>query len=115
MRLKEFDHLNLSLLSKQAWRLIQNPGSPWASTFLKLYFSKCSFWDVKKKNGDSWVWSSILRAMDILKKEARWVVGNGKTIDVRNDNWLASGAPIKLKDNSFSGKVVECIDQVNGC
>lgn len=41
---------------------------------------------------------------------ARWVVGKGDKIDLRNDRWLANGEMIALSDNSDLRWVEELID-----
>lgn len=62
------------------------------------------------KRGDSWVWSSILLGRDLLKKEGRRIVGVGTTLDIRRDNWLASGAKAIVVDSSYPQSIGDCID-----
>lgn len=43
--LPEFCGFNDALLSKQSWRLIQDPNSLWARVLKAWYFLHCSFFD----------------------------------------------------------------------
>lgn len=53
---KDFEDMNTALLAKEAWRLIQEPDSYWASTLKGIYFHKTTFWNATKQRGSSWVW-----------------------------------------------------------
>lgn len=46
----------------------------------------------------------------MLKQEGMWSVGNGVSLDLRNDNWLASGNKAKVLDSSHARVVSECIN-----
>lgn len=65
----------------------------------------------KRKRNDSWAWASLLHGRDILRKGGRWIVGNGESRDVEADNWLASGAKERLRNEGVDIRVRELIDQ----
>lgn len=59
---------NLALLSKQAWRIVQNPSSMVAKLLKSKYFPNSSFFEAKKGSNPSFVWSSILETQEIVRK-----------------------------------------------
>lgn len=91
MGFRDFELMNTSLLAKQAWRALENPNSIWVRTLKALYFPKEPFLMANRKNGSSWVWSSLIQGRDFLLKHALWLVGDGNTVDVWNHNWIGSG------------------------
>lgn len=96
MGFKDFDFMNTSFLTKQAWRTIQEPSSYWANTLKDIYFPTLDFWKPKDKQGSSWVWKSILKGKDLLKSFGWWTVGTGDLLCIADDNWLASGEKARL-------------------
>lgn len=111
MGFKDFNHLNSAMLAKQAWRVLTNPNALWVSVLKSCYFPNSSFMQAKRKRNDSWAWASLLHGRDILRKGGRWIVGNGESIDVEADNWLASGAKARLRNEGVDIRVRELIDQ----
>lgn len=57
---KEFNKMNKALLTKQVWRLIQEPSSYWATTLKSIHFPNSEFWNANSRNGTSWVWKGLL-------------------------------------------------------
>lgn len=92
--------MNLAHLTKQAWRIIHNPNSYWASTLKGIYFPNSNFWVAKDRKGSSWVWKSLLAGRELLKKEGRWNIGAGSTLSIENDRWLASGEKSTLQQGA---------------
>lgn len=80
MGFRDLHYFNLSLLTKQAWRILQNPNSLWVKLLKSLYFPKGSFLNIKNKSNCSW--KSIIKSKDLLSKGLRWRVDNGKEIDI---------------------------------
>lgn len=79
---------NLALLSKQAWRILQNPSSLVTRILKAKYFPNCGFLEAKKGSNPSFIWSSILETQNILKRSCRWRVGDGNTLKIWEDSWL---------------------------
>ncbi|GAA0180021.1 hypothetical protein LIER_42237 [Lithospermum erythrorhizon] len=79
---------NVALLCKQAWRL------------------------------PSFTWRSILTARDLLIKDKKWTVGNGKDIQVWNFRWLThttTNKPITPKNDDYPNLLVsDLIDKEIG-
>lgn len=110
---KDFADMNSALLAKQAWRVIQCPNALWVKTLKAIYHPMEDFMRAKRRRNESWVWTSLLHGRDMVRSFARWSVGSGKKIFIKEDNWLASGH--KLQDNipNNFATVDELIDQGN--
>ena len=55
--------------------------------FKAKFFPNCLIMEAKDSNSGSHAWKSILKGRDVLKKDAFWRVGNGRSIKL-SDNWL---------------------------
>ena len=86
MGFKEFYHMNTTCLAKQAQRLQTQPDSLWAQAFRAIYFPNQDFIKVRKLASASWIWTSILQGHDLLVKAGKWIVRDGKSIRVQEDN-----------------------------
>jgi hypothetical protein len=79
---------NEDLLAKQGWKCITQPDSILTRTLKAKYFPKCDFLHAKPNRIMSYTWHSILQAGWILKKGGLWNIGNGKSVQIWDDNWL---------------------------
>lgn len=101
--------MNIAQLAKQAWRIIQDPQSYWASTLKSIYFPNSDFWNAKDSVSSFWVWKSILHGRQVLKELGRWALGPGSNVNVIEEHWLASGNKAVLKETASITKVSEVI------
>lgn len=74
--------MNSALLSKQAWRVIQNPQALWVQVLQAIYYPGTEFIRAKRRRNDSWVWASLLHGRDIVMNSARWAVGKGDKVQI---------------------------------
>lgn len=88
---RDFHAMNIALLSKQVWRIHQQPDSLWARVIKSIYFPNCSIWEAKKKRNASWAWRSILAGHDFLNHHKAWHIKDGAQVKVFNDKWLING------------------------
>jgi hypothetical protein len=79
---------NKALLAKQGWCLMQNPESLIAQVLRAKYFPCDSFLSSVVGTRPSFVWRSLLSAIDLLKEGLVWRVGDGKSIHIWNEQWL---------------------------
>ncbi|GAA0158865.1 hypothetical protein LIER_15786 [Lithospermum erythrorhizon] len=79
---------NMALLSKQAWRIASDPPSQLAQNEKAKYFPLGNFWNATIGHSPSLTWKSLLLARDLLIKDTKWTVYNGRTIPVWNYRWL---------------------------
>ena len=84
---------NISLLGKQAWRLILQPHSLVSQLYKARYYPSSSFLSAKIGGSPSYIWRSILAAQDLIRMGISVRVGSGETVRVIGDPWLPSADP----------------------
>lgn len=87
---------NNALLAKQAWRIIQNPDTLFARIMKARYFKDVSMLEAKPRSKQSYGWSSIYTGLEIIKSGTRFLVGDGKSINIVNDNIVPTHPPRPL-------------------
>ena len=87
MEFKDLGKFNNAMLAKQVWRLLKDQNSLFFRVFKAKYFPKGSIFEVKVARG-SYAWQSILKARKVILRGMRWRIGDGKSINIDNDNWL---------------------------
>ncbi|CAN1726075.1 LINE-1 retrotransposable element ORF2 protein [Linum perenne] len=85
---KNFGDFNLSLLGKQAWRMLTNPSALWVRLLKSLYFPHTDFLNASRGRRPSWIWSSICKAKEVIRLGAFKGLGSGRDISVANDPWI---------------------------
>lgn len=85
---RNFRDSNLALLGKQGWRFLTKPESLVSKVFKARYFPSGNFLSAKLRNYPSFVWRSVLEAKQVVQASVRWIVGNGKDIDIPGQPWL---------------------------
>ena len=65
---KDLNLLNLALLGKQCWRIINNPEAMWVRILKGTYFLRCSILEASKWARASQAWTSILEGKVFFKK-----------------------------------------------
>lgn len=84
-KLREF---NISMLAKQAWRLVTNT-NPLVTEFMKSrYYPKTDFLNATMEENPSYVWRSIMAAQGIITQGCRKKIGDGKGTRVWQIPWL---------------------------
>lgn len=104
---------NLAMLARQAWRLLQCPGSLCAQVLAAKYHLGSSLLEARPKRGISYAWRSILKGVELLKKGIIWRVGDGNNINIWSNPWLPRGITRKVssvRGNHLVTKVAELID-----
>lgn len=56
------------------------------------------------------MWKSLLQGRDLLKRFGRWSIGAGVNVDIKKDNWVATGRTITLKPNASVTRVQQLIN-----
>lgn len=100
---------NLALLSKQAWRIINEPDLLVARVLKAKYFPSSSFTEtLVKPNCSNW-WRSICVARDVIKRGARWRKINGSSIKIWGDPWISFPNSFRIFSPKPSGCHVEYV------
>ncbi|PWA76154.1 hypothetical protein CTI12_AA238720 [Artemisia annua] len=87
-----FRHLGLfnrSLLAKQVWRLIKSPTTLAGKVLKARYFPRSSFLDAKVGYRPSYIWRSFIAVKELVHKGCKWNIGDGRSVNVWEDFWLA--------------------------
>ncbi|OAP07096.1 hypothetical protein AXX17_AT3G36950 [Arabidopsis thaliana] len=87
LAIRDLKDFNIALLTKQGWRILQNPHSLMARIFKTKYFPKQSLLETEATNHSSYAWKSILQGAKLLSHGLKYLVGNGHNIKVSKDNW----------------------------
>lgn len=85
---RDLEAFNLAMLAKQAWRLLKSPDTIIGKMVQSKYFLQTCFLEVGSTNRSSYLWKSLLKGRDLLKKGYHWKVGNGMSIKVFEDPWV---------------------------
>lgn len=79
---------NLSMLSKQGWKLI-NETNPLVSAIMKVkYYPRTSFLQAEMGRNRSYAWRSMMEAMEVVKAGTRIKIGNGLSTNIWSVPWL---------------------------
>lgn len=79
---------NQATLTRQAWRLRQQPESLAAKIFKAGYYLHGDLMEARVGYQASYKWRSVFAARVLIEKGARWQVGDGRTIKIWKHNWL---------------------------
>ena len=85
---RDVSAFNQALVTKQAWRVLQNPNSLAAQVLKDKYFRGVNFLEAKAKSGASYLWRSILWGRNAIKLGLRRRIGDGLSTRVFGDPWL---------------------------
>lgn len=92
MGFKGIEKFNDALLSKQVWRVINNPDSLCHHVFKARFFPDCSIHEARDSIAGSYVWKSIICARDVIRKGMVWLIGAGESVRIKEDKWLPGQA-----------------------
>ena len=87
---KDLPLFNDALLAKQTWRLLHNKNSLFYRVFKSRFFPNCSIMESKESRSGSYAWKNNLQVRDVIKRGAKWRIGNGASTKIWSDNWLPS-------------------------
>ena len=96
MSFKDLKAFNLALLAKQGWRLNQYPNSLIHRVFKAKYFAECTFMEAQVGKKPSYVWRSLMATKETIEAGSRWLIGNGRKVNIWCDRWLQSPDSFKV-------------------
>lgn len=88
MGFRKLHETNLSLLGKQAWRLLTKPDSLVARVYKARYYSQSSFLEARMGSNPSYIWRSLMAVQSVLHNGVRTCIGNGTSTIIGRDPWL---------------------------
>lgn len=91
MGCKDLTTFNLTMLGKQGWKFIMEPGSLVSRLFKARYFPNKTYLTATIDHNPNYVWRSILRDRFIIHGGARWSIGAGTSIPILGEPWVLNG------------------------
>lgn len=115
MGFRDIHAFNMALLAKQGWRLQKNHESLFYKVFKEKYFPKGDILNADLGSNPSYAWRSVWNAPQILRDGMRWLVGNGRRIEIWKDKWIPNPTTFKVVSPQFvldpDAKVSELINE----
>ncbi|CAL1396794.1 unnamed protein product [Linum trigynum] len=90
MGFRDLKGFNMALLAKQLWNLYQRPNSLIATILRAKYHKHVSILDARAGYNPSYMWRSLMSALDFLNSGLRWRIGNGDSVCIWGDKWVPS-------------------------
>jgi hypothetical protein len=85
---RDLELFNLSLLARQAWRILQEPLSLSAKILKAVYFPTSSFLEAELGSHPSQIWRSIMDGRGVLVQGLIKRIGDGRSTQIWSENWL---------------------------
>lgn len=84
---KEIHFFNLAMLAKQVWTLIQHPESLAFRLLKAKYFPNHDLLHAENGKQPSYLWRSLMAALEVVKEGEAWRIGDGSTVSV-HERWI---------------------------
>jgi hypothetical protein len=114
---RDLHGFNIAMLARQGWRMLTNPESLCARVLKARYFPNTSVLDATPTAGISYSWRSILKGIALLKEGIIWRIGDGSSVNIWSDAWLAREGmpqPVTPRGQCILTKVNELIEPHSG-
>nr|XP_027071698.1 uncharacterized protein LOC113696490 [Coffea arabica] len=109
---RDLEAFNVALLAKQIWRVVTNPNLL-VSKVLKAKYMKKTDWLVQKPPSTaSWCWKSLHKGGELLQQGLYKRVGDGRSIKIWEDRWVAGSCNGKLTTAKPAGCQLECVHEL---
>lgn len=102
--------MNISLLSKLAWRLLNNPNDLWVRLLKGKYFPRKHPFHKLKYYNPSWIWTSITKGLELIKNNSIWEISNGRNVYIAKDNWIPNQGILNNWQNDQLNVVSDLMD-----
>ena len=79
---RDFELFNLSLLARQAWRILQEPDTLSARILKAVYFPNSGFLEADVGTSPSRIWRAIVDGKGVLKQGLVQRIGTGETTNI---------------------------------
>ncbi|XP_051209407.1 uncharacterized mitochondrial protein AtMg00310-like [Lolium perenne] len=88
MGFRDIELFNIAMLSRQAWRILQNPEALSSRILKATYYPATDFLDAPLGSHPSQVWRAIAEGRDAMKQGLIRQIGTGEGTHAWNQNWL---------------------------
>lgn len=114
---RDMEAFNEALLAKQFWRLLKRDQSLVSRLFKAKYFPESDIFNATLGPRPSYTWRSIFRVREVIIRGSRWLVGDGRSLNVWQSRWIPRPRNFKVitpTPESFSTlKVCDLIDEAS--
>lgn len=111
--IKSAEKQNLALLAKLGWKVNVQDDSLWANILRDKYLNNHDISSWPRNRPASHIWRGIVDSHSDLQKGLKWVIGDGKRVDIWKD-WWSGDTPLALLypgvHTTLNSKVEELID-----
>lgn len=90
---------NLALLGKHVWNFLSNQDSLIARTFKAWYYPDNHLLKAQKGSDASFIWTRIYEAKEELCKGFKWVLRDGRSINIFSNQWSKGKNDYKVKNH----------------
>ena len=111
---RDIELFNLALLARQAWRILQDPGSLSARVLKAVYFPAGELMDAELGSSPSRVWRAIVDGIQVLQQGLIRRIGSGESTKNWESPWLPRDSmllPLRPTKDNPPQWVSELIDQ----
>ena len=95
MGFRDLEIFNVALLSRQAWRLLQEPESLSARILKAVYYPSTTLLEAELGPHPSQVWRAIIDGRNVLNHGIIRRIGDGATTRIWHHNWLSRSGLMK--------------------
>ena len=118
MGFKDLKAFNLALFAKQGWRISHSLDSLTHKAFKARYYAEGLFMDAQVGKKPLCAWRSIMAAKEMIMVQSKWIIGNGRKVNIWCDRWLPLSKSFKVlspqRHNTRMVKVAQLIDSETG-
>ncbi|XP_062020822.1 uncharacterized protein LOC133737235 [Rosa rugosa] len=106
LRLRDLKSLNLAALLSLSWSTLTS-GSIWSS-YASQRFSICC--NMKYRYFRSSVWHGLKAALPFIFHNSKWLIGDGKFVNLWMDKWLNAPLIVKLQAPNFPKRLMSKVE-----
>jgi hypothetical protein len=114
---RDIHNFNIAMLSRQAWRLVQQPESLCAQILQARYYPDGDVLKAGPVEGMSYAWRSICHGIELVKEGYIWRIRDGASVNIWDDPSLPKLWDRKVstpRNGNLLGKVADLINPISG-
>jgi hypothetical protein len=86
--IRKMREVNLALISKLGWQLLNNSDSLWVSQLQGKYLNSTSFLSPSPLSSSSWLWKGILKSKSFISKGACFRIHSQSSLPIWSSPWI---------------------------
>ena len=109
MGFKDLSLFNDALLAKQTWCLLHDKSSLFYRVFKEKFFPNTSVMEAKIPANSSYAWKRIMKGRSVIKWEAKWRIGSGRSVHIWGKNFFPKSCNPKVLSPRIEGRGVSMV------